>query len=85
MQLLPYSGFSWVGNPNDGQVFWNLPEDSPFGFFLEVDLDYPVELDDKHNDLPLFPEPRSVQGSKHTKLMTKLYCKERYVLHYRVL
>ena len=85
MQSLPYGGFSWVENPNDGQVFWNLPEDSSYGYFLEVDLDYPEELHDKHNDLPFCPEPRSAPGSKHTKLMTTLYNKERYVLHYRVL
>ena len=37
MQSLPYGGFSWVENPNDGQVFWNLPEDSSYGYFFEVD------------------------------------------------
>ena len=85
MQSLPYGGFRWVEDLNDSQFFWNIPEDSEIGYFLEVDLDYPENLHDKHNDLPFCPESRAAPSSKQKKLMTTLYNKEKYVLHYRVL
>ena len=85
MQSLPYGGFRWVKDLNNGHEFWNIPEDSDIGYFLEVDLDYPEILHDKHNDLPFCPESRAAPGSKQKKLMTTFYKKEKYVLHYRVL
>ena len=32
---------------------------SPIGCFLEVDLEYPEELHELHNDFPLAPEKRT--------------------------
>ena len=84
MQSLPYDGFRWVEDLNDGQLFWNKPADSEIGYFLEVDLDLPESLYDKHNDLPSCPESRAAPGSKQKKLTTMLYKKEKYVLNYRV-
>ncbi|XP_071085832.1 uncharacterized protein [Haliotis cracherodii] len=54
-QSLPVSGFEWVHTedfPDVTQVLDNAQE----GYILEVDLDYPKELHDHHNDYPLAPE-----------------------------
>ena len=34
----------------------SVDEDSPDGYILEVDLEYPDELHDVHNDYPSAPE-----------------------------
>ena len=56
-QYLPTGGFRWmtekqINNMNLGKY----KEDSKKGFILEVDLEYPKELHDLHNDYPLAPE-----------------------------
>ena len=50
MQLLSTEILDWV-NPKD-----NYSNDSPKSCFLLVDLDYPDELHDLHNDYPLAGE-----------------------------
>ena len=52
---LPYSGFKWLKNVNGFDVN-SINEDSPIGYILEVDLEYPDELHVLHNDYPLAPE-----------------------------
>ena len=84
MQNLPKGGFAWVEENLDSK-FWDVPEDSKVGYYLEVTLEYPRELHDAHKDLPFCPEHRAPPGSKQKKLLTTLYDKERYVLHYRSL
>ena len=56
-EYLPYGGFKWVkvNNRVVNRVL-NKSDNILHGYFLEVDLDYPKELHDKHNDLPLAPE-----------------------------
>ena len=34
----------------------SINDKSPIGYFLEVDLEYPEELHEFHNDFPLAPE-----------------------------
>ena len=41
------------------------------GYFLEVDLEHPDELDELHNDYPLGPEKLAVSSDMLSK-----YCKE---------
>lgn len=48
---------------------------------LEVDMEYPEELHDLHNDYPLAPE--SVVVNRVEKLIPNLNHKERYVIHHR--
>ena len=49
----------------------SINEKSEIGYFLEVDLKYPDELHDLHNDYPLAPEKLAV-----TNDMLSKYCKE---------
>ena len=44
---------------------------SPIGYFLKVDLEYPNELHELHNDYQLAPEKRAVSSD-----MLSNYCKK---------
>ena len=56
-QYLPYANFKWVKNINTiKQKLINIKSNSSTGYILEVDLEYPQELHDIHNDCPLAPE-----------------------------
>ena len=40
----------------------SISEKSSIGYFLEVDLEYPEELHELHNDFPLAPEKLAVSS-----------------------
>ena len=64
----------------------SLPaDDGPEGYLLEVDLEYPRDIHDKHADLPFCPIRENSPIGKETKLIATLRDKERYVIHYRYL
>ena len=70
-QYLPTGGFKWLTEKQTNKI--NLAkynEDSNKGLILEVDLEYPKELHDLHNDYPLGPEKVKV-----TDDMLSAYCK----------
>ena len=52
---LPYGGFKWLKSV-DGFDVNSINEKSEIGYFLEVDLEYPDELHELHNDYPSAPE-----------------------------
>ena len=54
IQYLPIGEFKWV-KINLEDVL-NTPDDSNIGYSLEVDLHYPDNLHEKHNEYPLAPE-----------------------------
>lgn len=101
MQKLPVGEFQWV----DPAVFTedylkNIDTENDYGYFLEVDLNYPAEIHDYHNDLPFCPENAQgqwsdycqsiadelgIKNSKVTKLIPNLYDKKNYVIHFRYL
>ena len=56
---LPYGGFKWLKNV-DGFDGNSISENSPIGYILEVDLEYPEELHLLHNDYPLAPEKLAI-------------------------
>ena len=56
-QYLPTGGFKWLKqNEIDKLDLGKYEDDSKKGLILEVDLDYPHELHDSHNDYPLAAE-----------------------------
>ena len=50
-QYLPYGGFKCLKNVDNFDVNW-ISEKSPIGYIFEVDLEYPDELHELHNDYP---------------------------------
>ena len=48
----------------------SISEKTPIGYFLEVDLEYPDELHEFHNDYPVAPEKLTVSSDMLSK-----YCK----------
>ena len=52
---LPYGGFKWLNNVDDGFDVNSISEKSPIGHILGVDLEYPDELHVSHNDYRLAP------------------------------
>ena len=78
-EKMPYKDFKWVDNiPLEEMLL-----DEDLGYLLEVDLEYPDELHDLHNDYPLAPE--SMKINKVNKLTPNLNNKTNYVLHHRSL
>ena len=65
---LPYREFNWLKNVNEFDVN-SINEKTDTGHFLEVDLEYPNELHELHNDYPLAPEKLAV-----TNDMLSKYC-----------
>ena len=56
-QYLPYGNFRWMTRGEINKLDLGLiRENSTNGYILEVDLEYPSELHDFHNDYPLTPE-----------------------------
>lgn len=74
-------GFRWVDATLDG--LFELDEKASIGRMYEVDISYPRDLHDAHNDLPFLPENSIPPGSKIRKLMATFSKKERYVVHYQ--
>ena len=71
---LPTHGFKWMNK-------YELNNLENYSCILEVDLEYPKELHDLHNDYPLAPE--QIEVNKVEKLIPNLRDKEKYVLHYK--
>ena len=59
-------GFKWASNEQLHRLFTLRSELSPNdvgGIILEVDLEYPEDLHDLHNDFPLAPDKIRVEPS----------------------
>ena len=68
IQYLPYSGFKWLNQKEISDFCLNsLSETSSIGHILEVDLEYPSELHDLHNDYPLAPEKLEISQNMLSK------------------
>ena len=70
-EYLPYSGFKWLKNVDEFDV--NLiSEKSPIQYIFEVDLKYPDELHELHNNNPLAPEKRAASSDMLSNYSKKL-------------
>lgn len=70
---LPTGGFQWMTDHE-------LKHWQKYPCILEVDMKYPEDLHDLHNDYPLAPERMMIGGVE--KLIPNLNNKTKYVLHY---
>ena len=68
IQYLPYGGFKWLSKEEIDKFDLNsIDENSSIGYILEVDLEYPDELHDLHNDYPLAPEKLEISQEMLSK------------------
>ena len=67
---LRYGGFKWLKDVDNFNVN-SISENSSTGCILEIDLKYPDELHELHNDYPLAPEKRAIPYE-----MLPNYCKK---------
>ena len=97
-QYLPTGGFRVLSDTEALALYLDsLDDESDDGYIYEVDLQYPIELHDKHDDYPLAPHPLEIDGTVYsptqssvypesppqTKLTPNLMDKSNYVVHYR--
>ena len=68
MQNLPYGGFQWAQNV-DQIDFLAVPDGSPVGFLLEVDLHYPEAIYDDHKHFLFCPFSMAPPQSQHLKVL----------------
>ena len=80
-QPLPTGGFRWVNiEPNEvGELVAHTDK----GYLLEVDVSYPEELHDLHNNLPFMCEKMEINHVE--KLVPNLNNKKNYVIHIQAL
>ena len=82
-EKLPVNDFKWIETNDlstfDENVTKIYDKNSDTGYILEVDIEYPKELFNKHKDLPFLPERMKI--NKCSKLVCALYDKENYVVH----
>ena len=80
-QPLPVGGFKWVDvNPNE---ISELATRTDKGYVLEVNVSYPRELHNQHNDLPFMCERIKINGVE--KLVPNLSDKKNYIIHIQAL
>ena len=80
-QPLPTGGFKWVDvNPNE---LSELATRSDKSYLLEVNVSYPKELHNPHNDLPFMCERMEIKGVE--KLVPNLRDKKSYIIHIQAL
>ena len=79
---LPTHGFKWLTGGEMKKNYENLHILNKIPCILEVDIHYPKELHDKHNDYPLSPEKVKCKNGVE-KLIPNLRDKTKYVLHYK--
>lgn len=85
-QYLPQKDFVWLSNQEiENLNIMNISDTSTKGYVLEVDLEYPQNLHDSHNEYPFLPESFIPQDSKTSKLIPNLKNKAKYIIHYTAL
>ena len=83
-EKLPTHGFKWLLDREIGKLFNNqvLQVWEKIPCILEVDLEYPENLHDLHNDYPFCPERVECKNGVK-KLIPNLNDKTKYIIHYK--
>ena len=72
-QKMPYSDHKWLKQSEIQQFdVTTISDESDVGYILEVDLHYPKELHDLHNDFPAAPVQRNISSSEWSNHTQKL-------------
>ena len=84
-EKLPVRGFRWMTDISrmDEDFVRSYDKNDIKGYILEVDVDYPNELQNLHRDLPFLPERMVINNTK--KLVCNLQDKKNYVVHINVM
>ena len=74
-------GFKWIGKTSqfNEDFIRNYNEDNDEEYFLEIDVQYPQNLYNLHNDLPFLPE--KMKNWKVQKFLAKVHDKKEYVIN----
>ena len=71
-EYLPYEGFKWIKNNSEiVNKILNKSDNSLYGYFLEVDLEYPENFHDSHKDYLMAPEKIKIKD----ELLSPYYLK----------
>ena len=81
-EKLPTHGFKWLTGGEMEKIYENRHNLNKMPCILEVDLEYPKNLHDLHNDYPLCPEKVKCKNGVE-KLIPNLRDKKKYVIHYK--
>ena len=64
-EQLPSGNFKWIENKVDEAFIMSYQSaNNKKGYVIEVDLEYPHDLHDAHNDYPLAPEHLVINGMR---------------------
>ena len=78
----PTHGFKWLTGGEIEKIYENQHNLNKMPCILEVDLEYPENLHDLHNDYPLYPEKVKCKNGVE-KLIPNLRDKKNYVIHFK--
>ena len=71
IQKLPYRSLKWGDKITEDDII--SYDNGRTGYILEVDLEYPKELHDLHNDFPLGPEVMNVKSYMLSEKQVEIY------------
>ena len=77
---LPAGGFKWIKNPEKlKDNISKLAKEAGKGYLLDVDVSYPDNMHDLHNDILFMCKKKKINGLQ--RLVLNLYDKKKYVIH----
>ena len=80
-QYLPTGNFKWMSDKEIKRIdLGKYKKDDKKGLIIEVDLEYPQELHDLHNDYPLAPETTKVSSGMLSEYWKRLLINTKFQL-----
>ena len=71
-QYLPVGEYKWNTESWNEDKVLRLNDDQDVGYILEVDIEYPKELHDKHNNYPLCPYKKQLMMICYHNMLKEL-------------